>query len=128
MNTFEGQVSGFQQRWELDAGQNVLVWDFRLERNDPGGTALPRVPVSLRGKRFDGAINDGDWVSVSGDWKEGETLGVDEVKNLTTGAEVKGQSGRTAAGNVGRVFGYLLFIPIVIFFIWIFAQIFSGVW
>jgi hypothetical protein len=89
--TVEGEVRGFQTRTEnkgRDAG-NLIVWTFRLQRYDNSGNELPPLPVEMRGKHFDGFINEGDKVQVQGRWKEGRTVRVKRVHNLTTNVVVK---------------------------------------
>jgi hypothetical protein len=86
-----GEVRGFQTRTEnkgRDAG-NVIVWTFRLQRYDNSGNELPPLPVEMRGKRFQGFINEGDRVEVHGRWKEGRAVRAKQVHNLTTDVVVK---------------------------------------
>ena len=92
----EGYVSGMTMRTELDGTDWVTVWDFRLERFEDS-KPLPRVPVAMRGQQFDGSIIDDDLVEVDGDWKEGKTLWVREVRNLTTAAVVRAHGPREHA-------------------------------
>lgn len=96
---FRGNVSGFRPRTEQAGRGYVTIWDFRIERFDPQGRPLPRVPVEMRGTRFDGAINEGDLVEVDGEWREGQTLHTGHVKNLTTAADVHAHGG--GGGPVG---------------------------
>jgi hypothetical protein len=98
-----GQVSGFQQRFEVSRGHNVSVWDFRLERFDTNDVALPRIPVEMRGLSFDGAILNGDTVEVSGHWRDGKTLRVEHVRNLATGAVISAAQ----PSRAGRFFAVL---------------------
>jgi hypothetical protein len=46
------------------------------------------VPIEVRGENLVGAVNEVDQVRVEGTWREGETLRVGWVRNLTTGAVV----------------------------------------
>ncbi len=87
-----GQVRGIQQRSESygeHGAESVLT--FRLERYDRAGNRLRPVPVQLRSYGFDGSLNEGDEVRVTGRWKHG-TLHTSRVHNLTTGASVRGKS------------------------------------
>ncbi len=86
-----GEVRGFQTRTEnkgRNAG-NLIVWTFRLQRYDDAGNELPPLPVEMRGKRFDGFINEGDRVEVHGRWKEGRDVRAKRVHNLTTAVVVR---------------------------------------
>lgn len=103
----KGQVSGMQQRFEPGGA----VWDFRVERTDPSGKPLPRVAVELRGQSFQGSINNGDWVELFGEWRSGDVVKVDEVKNLTTNATVRTQAVPRVKGVSGS--GWALLIPFV---------------
>jgi len=88
METIRGQASGVQQRFEQALRMSWAVWDFRIERKDANGSPLPRVPVEMRGRRFEGAINTGDMVEIAADWKPGEILHTRHVRNLSTGVTV----------------------------------------
>lgn len=113
-----GQVSGFQQRFEPTGRGTLSVWDFRLERVDDAGNPLPRIPVQMKGTSFDGAINNGDWIEVTGSWREGKTLPVRQLKNLDTGAVVRAKSRSTAAKIFGVVLALLVlaaFAAVVLF-------------
>ena len=86
----EGQVRGFRERSETDRNRfngPTIVWTFHVERYDSSGRLQP-VPVQMRGRSFDGAINEGDRVLVSGEWRPGRTVNANRVHNLTTGALV----------------------------------------
>ncbi len=87
--SFTGIARAFEQRGDRDSAKTVM--SFRVERHDGQGNRLPPVPVELRGVTFSGSLTDGDEVSVSGKWKHG-VLRVRRVSNLTTGAEIAGQS------------------------------------
>ena len=122
MAAYEGQVSGSAQRWETDHGEQVLVWDFRLERADEKGAPLPRIPVEMRGQGFDGSLSDGDWVQVDGKWQQGETLHVDAARNLTTGAEVRSKRHGHKLRTAVRLIGFLIFLAFLAFVIQQIAQ------
>jgi hypothetical protein len=87
-----GTVSGFQQRTEQTqtAGgpRMVVVWDFRLERKDQNGQALPRVAVEMRGTEFIGSVQNGDAVEIDAPFHAGEVVQPRRVRNLTSGAVV----------------------------------------
>jgi hypothetical protein len=89
-----GTVRGFQARQEPGGEEPLTVWSFNLERFDELGNALPPVPVQMRGRRFVGALRNGEDVEAPGPWRPGETLHAARVRNLTTGATVEtvGQS------------------------------------
>lgn len=89
--TVVGQVRGIQQRTEGYGEHGASVLTFRVERYDDAGNRLQPVPVQLRARGYDGSLNEGDNVRVSGRWKDG-TLHTSRVRNLTTGASVAGKS------------------------------------
>ncbi len=72
----------------------MTVWNFRIDRHDASGNRLAPVPVEMRGYSFSGSVSNGDEIRVKGRWKSG-TLHVEELDNLTTGAEVRAKSYRT---------------------------------
>jgi pSer/pThr/pTyr-binding forkhead associated (FHA) protein len=92
----QGQVRGIQQRTE---GESTAVWSFRIERYDPDGNRLPPIPAQMRAVAFEGSLNEGDEVSVIGEWQAG-TLHAKRVENLTTRATVKAKSYKKAAAVV----------------------------
>jgi Double zinc ribbon len=97
-----GEVRGFQARQETHTDAftnkttNTIIWTFRLERYDKTGNRLQPVPVEMRGRSFEGFINDGDLIGVPGKWKEGRTVRPDCVSNLTNGAMVQASSRKSA--------------------------------
>lgn len=92
---YEGKVHGFAVKSEQalfgpSNNPTQIVWTFTLLRfNDELGSPLPRIPIEMRGKRFDGFINDEDTVVVKGKWKEGEVLKVNELYNKSNNIRVK---------------------------------------
>jgi hypothetical protein len=110
---YEGQVSGSAQRWEVERGAQVLVWSFRLERESNDGEPLPRLPVEMRASGYDGNLIDGDWVRVDGHWSDGETLHVREVKNLTTGATIRGRHSGGVLHAIGQFVGLIVALGIL---------------
>lgn len=85
----EGMVRAVQMRTEERSTKgSVLI--FRLERYDDSGKRVMLLPVEMRAIGFEGSIHDGDWASVSGRMRTG-TLHADRVRNVTTGAEVRGK-------------------------------------
>ena len=85
-----------QQRTETDARDGAqagatLILTFRLERFDNDGNRLQPIPIEMRGRSFEGALADGDWVEVSGGWRDG-TLRAKRVQDLTTGAVIRARS------------------------------------
>jgi hypothetical protein len=89
MTQIRGQVSSFAQRYEATPQGTITVWDFRLDRHDDTGKPLPRVPLEMRGTTFDGAIAVGDWIEVDAPWRDGRTLKVKRVTNLSSNAIVE---------------------------------------
>lgn len=116
---YKGQVSGFQSRFEARRGP-VIVWDFRLERRDPSGNPLPRVPVEMRGRAFVGSINNGDWVEVSGQWRRGVILRPARVMNLSTGVVVRAKG---ATIGIVQILGILMFLALLLFALAVFARV-----
>ncbi len=89
-DAIKGRVSGMQQRGEAALRTSWAVWDFRLERIDANGKPLPRVPVEMRGRRFEGSIANGDLVEIDGArWTPGQVLHTRQVRNATTGVTVR---------------------------------------
>jgi len=95
-----GVARGFQSRTEQRASgpggapAPYTVWTFRLERVDKqSGNQLTPVPVQMRGKTFEGFINEGDEVQLYCQWREGTLCTTWRVRNLTNGADVVAQQG-----------------------------------
>ena len=108
MPVIRGQVSGFTTRYEPVArGASVTVWDFRVDPQDAGGKPLPRVAFEMRGTTFDGAISVGDWVEADTNLRNGKTLRVSQIKNLTTNAIVQA---RGAGGGKKAMTGLFKFV------------------
>jgi hypothetical protein len=63
----------------------MIIWTMRLQHFDETGAALPPVLLELRGKTFEGAVNDGDAVEVSGQAHPDRALRVRTIKNLSAG-------------------------------------------
>ncbi|MET9608228.1 hypothetical protein ABZZ17_24715 [Streptomyces sp. NPDC006512] len=85
----EGQVRGLQVRTDQQGeSDRENVWTFRVERYDASGRRVALVPVEMRGRTFEGAIHEGDWVRAHGRMRSG-TFRVTRVENRTTGAEVR---------------------------------------
>jgi hypothetical protein len=71
----------------------TTVLNFRVDRFDDNGDPLPSLAVEMRGRRFRGNVNDGDWVEVPGSWRLGELNEPRRVRNLTTGTFVQAKGG-----------------------------------
>jgi hypothetical protein len=78
-----GVVSGLQQRSEMVGRTYFQVWNFRLERRDARGAALPPVPVEMRARSIRGQIANGDLVEIPSSARPMR------LKNVTTGATIK---------------------------------------
>lgn len=122
-----GEVSGLTSRSEHDPDRGDgtsthLVWTFTLERFDDSGNRLPPVPVQLRGRSFDGALRDGDWVQVQAIWRPGTTVHVKEVLDLTTGALVRAHRPSKIAQVVGIIVIALIVGGFVAFWIVFFTS------
>ncbi|MGW4043145.1 hypothetical protein [Streptomyces sp. NPDC004721] len=104
----EGQVRAVQVRSE-NRGENQTkeIWTFRIERYDSEGNRILLVPVEMRGRTFEGSINDGDWVRARGRVRSG-TLRVSRLENLSTGASVLAK-GLPRAAKVSIAF-FILFM------------------
>jgi hypothetical protein len=83
---YEGKVKGFTSRAEKPWWSNdtITEWTFSLIRfNDELGKPLPPIPVEMRGKSFDGFINEEDTVVVKGNWEIGRMLETTKLYNKT---------------------------------------------
>ena len=83
-----GVVSGLQQRMEYSYRRPMTVWDFRLDRWSATKEPMAPVPVEMRGRKFIGSVSNGDWVEIHTRWREGKTLHVKRLHNLTSGGNV----------------------------------------
>jgi hypothetical protein len=111
--TVVGEARGVQQRTE-QYGQNQLrtVLTFRLERHDREGNRLSPIAVEMRGVSFEGVLHDGDWVSLSGTWRDG-TLRARKLQNLTNGATLRTKSYRLLTTAV-FVVGFALALTVIL--------------
>ena len=114
-----GEARGVQARSEQDLltpQRQFTVLTFRVERFDRAGNRLPPVAVQMRGRTFEGAISEGDWVevevAVAG--APSDTLHVDRVRNLTTTAVVRAK-GEERSLSFWVVVGVVVLIVVVIF-------------
>lgn len=121
-----GRVSAFQERFERphshEAFRPVIVWDFRLERQDDQGQPLPRVAVEMKGTTYTGTVTQGDWVRIDQEWEPGTTLRTDRLTNLTTNSTViaRGAGKALRATAYGfQVFSLLVVLAIFAFIAWI---------
>jgi hypothetical protein len=119
-----GQVSEFQERYERAALDHtpIMVWSFRLERQDDRGQPLPRVAVEIRGTAFDGTLASGDWVRIDENWQPGTTLQPRQVTNLSTNSVVHAK-GAGPGSNAGKIVALVIF---AIFFLSILIWIIVG--
>lgn len=111
MSQYSGRVSGYTPRTEggVFRKRQTLVWDFRLERHDPGGRPLPRVAVELRAKYYrGGSISNGDVVEVWGRQSRSGVVVVQSVKNLTAGTVIRAHN-----WNASVVVAYLMALLVV---------------
>ena len=85
-----GMVRDLKQRTESRGeGQNTRteqVMTFRAERYDDNGNRRPPIAIELRGKALWGVVSDGDWVQLSPEWSAAQTVSVEQMMNVTTGA------------------------------------------
>ena len=65
------------------------VWRFRVEKKDSQGNYLPPVSVQMKGKTFEGFINEGDIVRIDKKWKEGQLLKPNKLFNVSGGIWIK---------------------------------------
>ncbi|MDQ4096675.1 MAG: hypothetical protein M3144_02235, partial [Actinomycetota bacterium] len=108
-----GEARAVRQRSERFGETMREVWTFRVERYDDRGNRRAPVPVEMRGLQFDGAINEGDRVAVSGRWRDG-TLVASRVQNETTNSVVRARSYRTAMIAVSAVLAALVVVMIAV--------------
>ncbi len=112
-----GEARGVQARSEQDLltpQRQFTVLTFRVERFDRAGNRLPPVAVQMRGRTFEGAISEGDWVEVAVAGAPSDTLHVDRVRNLTTTAVVRAK-GEERSLSFWVVVGVVVLIVVVIF-------------
>jgi hypothetical protein len=122
---FTGVVRDLQQRDEVAVNEKMKVWSFRIERHDASGNRLAPVPVEMWGLSFSGSVSNGDDVRVEGRWRGG-TLRVEDLDNLTTGAEVRAkdyQGLRAVVNTIGCTIGLIIFAIIVCIFAFVAWQI-----
>lgn len=113
-----GIVSGFASRFEVASGQQLLVWNFNLVAEDSAHQRF-EVPVQMRGTTFEGAIQNGDIISVDAPWRPGQILQVTSVVNVNTRATITANNphpspwGRVIAGLIIVIFvGFFAFLVI----------------
>ena len=107
-----GEARGLQRRLEESGNRNVEVLSFRVERYDAKGNRLTPVPVQMRGTSFEGSVQEGDQVRVSGQRSRRGTVSVDRVENLTTRSTVKAK--RTMGAEWVATFIFVAVIVIII--------------
>lgn len=105
-----GEVRGLSQRVEqASADYQIQVWTFHVEQHDEAGNRLPPTPVEIRGDQFRGVLTDGDWVQVTGRWRDG-TLFTDSVDNVTTGGRLIARNWNAARVIVVSVIGVVALV------------------
>ena len=86
-----GVVRGVARNIQTRKGQDDReILALRVDRFDDSGNRLTPVAVEYRGYTG-GQVSDGEEVEATGRWKHG-TLRADKVRNLSTGADVRGSS------------------------------------
>src|SRR5262249_51822398 len=110
--TVRGSARAIQQHSEQDANASDVswsVWTFRIERYDEvTGEHLPPLPVQVRGKSFDGSINEDDEVEVSTESIIDGTVHTTWVRNLTTHSLFKVKAGSHHGLIIFLVFAAML--------------------
>lgn len=96
-------------------GVPVPVVTFRVEGRDPNGTPTGTTPVRLRGDAAVGFADDGDWVEVTGERRDGVLLGR-RGRNTTTGAIYKGSVGMSRSMKIAVTVVFLAVVAIGIAF------------
>jgi hypothetical protein len=122
-----GVVRGLRERTEQsDDQRSEHVVTFRIERHDARGAPLQPIPVEMRGRRFEGVIQEGDWVELPPDWRPGATMRVRRVHNLSTGSSftARGDSGAVKVAKV--VVGLVAIAFILLIAVWIATEALSG--
>jgi hypothetical protein len=114
--TITGVVTGFTSRFEADGGKQLLVWNFSLVTEDTDHHRFD-VPVQMRGVTFEGAIQDGDIISVDAVWRPGDTVHATSVVNVRTRATIVANSKGTPPSRLA--------MTIVVIFIVIFVGAFA---
>ncbi len=93
----------------------LTVWTFFV-RPDAGAANARGVEVEMKGRRFKGAIADGDEVAIEATPKPGKTLRIKRLENLTTGSTVRAKGG-PAVGRMGTlvtILGLIVFVAIAV--------------
>ncbi len=90
MTSHQGEVHSFSERHEQGRSSSPpkTVWSFRVDCYEEGKLQAA-IPVEMRGKRFDGWINEGDTVILSGRWRKGKIMHPKRVFNVSNNAVVK---------------------------------------
>lgn len=110
-NRVIGEVRDFRERRETEGQYTWTIWNFRVERYDDSGNQMQPVPVEIKGMKFEGAVSEGDWVELPGDWKPGEVASPKKFTNLTTGAEITGSV--PVGTKIGMTCGWIIFIVFI---------------
>jgi hypothetical protein len=77
----------------------------------------------MRGRRYRGSINDGDWVEIAEKWKPGQQVEPRRVRNLTTGSLVEASSGHVFLKSL---IGLLVFLVLAGVMFAVFIQATGG--
>ena len=98
---------------EQHGDANVEVLSFRVERYDGKGNRLTPVPVQISGKRFVGALQEGDQVRVKGDRNRNGILVVKQLENLTTRSTFQAKGG-SSTGWIANLIWIAIVLAIVV--------------
>jgi len=134
-----GRVQGLRLRNEADPDRYSApwqIWVFQVtDGRDEDGNRLPSVVVQMRGRSFEGIMEEGDEVEVRGRWRAGETMHTQEVYNRTKNVIVRAaaSSGRgltralnsDRASSVGQIIGLIFALLILMFIAWVLITGFS---
>jgi hypothetical protein len=108
-----GEARNVITRHETDtSGKPLTILSFRVESFDKAGNRMQPVAVEMRGKSFQGMLNEGDQVKIRAILRKGQALRVSEVYNVTTGSRVKAK--RSAPGIPMWVWNLVFFAAIAL--------------
>jgi hypothetical protein len=112
-----GEAVQVKERTEtsFNTGRPKQIWTFRLQSaKDAEGNSVPATIVEMRGRKFTGALNEGEEVKVYGKWRDG-ILQSRRVFNQTTQSWFEVPALFRRLGRIGTIVVVALFVAAVVF-------------